>query len=168
VAKDLGKANASLTAERWATKMSQELAAIDRRLADASYPDFLREKAIKRKELLRGIKRWTANQDADRPLMTLISHETGHGLMYLGTDKAGFTIREAWEKALSYAHHEARKAGKNLNALGVSEYGASSDAELWAEITAMIASGRRHLIPTELLKIYETVLDDYVGNLAGA
>lgn len=85
--------------------------------------------------------RWTADSDASRPLFTIAAHEATHILDYI----LGMNGRRAMPSA------------RSSRAWKVSEYAASEPGELFAEVGAMVASGRSAEVPEDILRAFMEV-----------
>lgn len=85
--------------------------------------------------------RWTVDSDAARPLFTIAAHEATHILDY----------------ALALAGRRAMPSARSSQAWRVSEYAASEPAELFAEVGAMVASGRSAEVPADILLAFMEV-----------
>jgi len=126
---------------------------LEKQANDSRRPDWLleqnREKLAKAKEVVR----WSTHTDveADDFIYTLTTHETGHGIYnYNG-------LADTWEDALE------KFAVKEVDRLKLSEYGASSSSELFAETNAMVALDRKADVPETILKAYEETINSVKG-----
>jgi len=128
----------------YAERQAQQIAIAERRLADPAYPAVLRAREQERLELLKIPSRWTVGSTSGRSTFSTAAHEAGHAILPPRT-----ALNVEWTEAV-------RKVDRR-EWLRVSEYGASNADELWAEITTLRALGRAREVPSELLRIYETI-----------
>lgn len=95
----------------------------------------------------RANKRWAVSGDAKDPLFVVAAHESGHALYYQRQE-----ILQTWLAELQ------RLNVTRLDRVKVSDYATKNDSELFAEVTAMIADGRRDQVPDKLLQAYHAAL----------
>jgi len=96
--------------------------------------------------------RWSWSQDAkpDDYIMSLIAHENGHAI------EMKYKLAGKFDDAL-LKNNVAR-----IDAFKVSEYAASHNDELFAEITSAIAQGRQNELPANVLKAYNETISTIV------
>lgn len=94
-------------------------------------------------------KRWSWSSQSEDPLYTTAAHEAGHAL-YFSSPR----IEQTWRREL-----KALKVSR-VDMLTVSEYAGTNVDELWAEVTAAIALGRRTEIPAKIRTAYDAALKE--------
>lgn len=112
-------------------------------------PPITREQLRQKIAILERTKRWSFSSDPAAPdtIGVRASHEAGHTLYYTRR------LEEKWQRAL--ARHNVTAGDR----YAVSEYGASSDSELWAEVTAAVHWGYARSLPPNVHKAYQEVID---------
>ena len=138
----LGRARAQTTA--FNELKQKEMTRLQKSIADPKRAMILEMNQAKLKKW-EGSIRWSTIEDAVDPLQAAASHEAGHAI--LQSDWNGRTL---WESALS--RHKANSGWHE-----VSHYAATSSDELFAEVTALIADGRRGAVPGKILSAYDEV-----------
>jgi hypothetical protein len=117
---------------------------------------------------LKNIQRWSVSSTADVPLLATTTHEAAHVVYYQGSYRAPSgalsTVRDAWKKGLKKLSDEGRLLPGD--AVSLSEYGASRQRELWAEVGGAIHSGQAGYVPRVLIDLYEEIMQGY--SLGGA
>lgn len=139
------RASAKETAT-WASNREYLRAQYARQKADEHRPQSLRDDAAKRLARLEAsvADRWSVSQAAgDDGLFATAAHEAGHAVYYQRR------LENAWEDAIKLISTDDR--------LRVSEYGASSAHELFAEVTATVALGQEGRLPADILKAWRKV-----------
>lgn len=96
---------------------------------------------------IKSTKRWSASSIAKNPLSVTASHESGHVLYFQNR-----FVATTWKRELD------RERVTILDRLTVSEYGSTSDEELFAEVTAFIADGKRDEMPDNILRAYDAAI----------
>ena len=128
----------------YAEEQAKKIAIAEARLADPNYPAVFRAREQERLELLKIPTRWTVGSTSGRSTFSTAAHEAGHAIL---PPKTALNIE--WTEAV-------RKVDRR-EWLRVSEYGATNADELWAEITTLRALGRAREVPSELLRIYDSI-----------
>jgi len=104
-----------------------------------------------RLESKRYATRWSVLGDGDDPLRTTTAHEMGHWLDWrFGVRNHGGDYR--FTEAL------IRNKVTLKEKATVSEYAASKDTELFAEVTAAVATKQAYIVPDSILRAYWEVL----------
>ena len=94
---------------------------------------------------LKETKRWGVYEDSENPVSAVAWHEAGHAVYF--SKKLDYKWNAALDR--NHAFEDAHR---------VSEYGASSKVELFAEVVAAIEDGRPEIIPNSIMKAFrETV-----------
>lgn len=137
-------AKAAKTRETFAANKEITLENTLRQMNDETRPQQLRDIAAAKHERAQDTPRWTVWETTDQPTAALIAHEAGHWVYHVNH------LANAWSKAL-HAHGAERT-------YRVSEYGASSLSELWAEVFSARAAGQAGTIPAEIMEAMEEVL----------
>ena len=113
-------------------------------------------------------KRWTVDTSvgANR-LETISAHEASHAVYYSAESYRKNFIGNLWESALKDMGVGREKIWHEspVDWFRVSEYGASSFSELWAETGALVNTGRAGEVPVKILQAYEKVIKQLVGGL---
>ena len=106
---------------------------------------------------LKATQRWTftSHSAVSDTVNNLISHEYGH-VIYYRADRYG--LDTPFRNALT------RNNVTRIERLSVSEYGASSPTELFAEVTSAIAGGQKDTIPPNILKAYYEIVNSEAVN----
>lgn len=125
------------------------LAQLRTQAASPDIPPIAREQLRRKIAILERTKRWSFSSDPTAPdtIGVRASHEAGHTLYYTRR------LEEKWKRAL--ARHDVTAVDR----YAVSEYGASSDSELWAEVTAAVHWGYARSLPSNVYKAYQEVID---------
>jgi len=96
---------------------------------------------------LRVATRWTVGEGSSVPFRSTVAHEVSHTVYFR------YRLENEWRTALA---KRGTGAG-SLEAYAVSEYGASSATELFAEVGALVAEGRQSEIPAKILEAFMEV-----------
>jgi hypothetical protein len=95
---------------------------------------------------LEATARWSSIGEANDPLATAAAHEAGHALYFKKPE-----MLKPWLDGLD-------KYVTIPDRFAVSEYAATSESELFAEVTALIFDGRRSVVPDSILRAYDEAL----------
>jgi hypothetical protein len=128
----------------YANRQAERISAAERRLADPQYPAALRAREQQRLDLMRVPTRWTVGSTSGRSTFSTAAHEAGHAILPPSTP-----LNREWSDAVRQVPRREW--------LRVSEYANTNADELWAEITTLRALGRAREVPSELLRIYESI-----------
>jgi len=86
----------------------------------------------------KAISRYGVSTDSSNPIKTVAAHEAGHAISKSNRFKVSFA-----------AELEKNKVSK-IDKLSLSEYAASDNDELFAEVTAAIYTGRKNIVPKNI------------------
>lgn len=100
-----------------------------RQIGDETRPLPLRERALAELEKVEAATRWTVWEHSSRPAFSIVAHEAAHALEH------NLGLGNAWRDAL------VARDVTLLERFSVSEYGASSSSELFAEAVALRLEG---------------------------
>lgn len=94
----------------------------------------------------------------ERELFTLAAHEAGHAIEF---QRAFRRADDRFKAPLFKLFEDNIREIEDLKNLShrVSEYAASNTEELWAEITALVATGRASEVPEELLRAWTLTIE---------
>lgn len=137
-----------------AASQRQFLARRDKFLAslEAGDLDDLPETVIAQNlERVRTTTRFSVAGTSDNPIFSTAAHEAGHAIMRM-PGRGGALVGD-WRMVLE------RRAITPKMRWQISEYAATDVEELWAEIVALVAEGRRSELPTELAGAYNDMLN---------
>jgi hypothetical protein len=152
--------NAARERAVFAERKARTIANADKHSADQSVDPAVRKKMEQKRENALATERWTVASDSKNPLAATFSHESGHTIMAQGIDsKTGMTIRSKFDERMLIAENLGHVTKQHK--FSVSAYGATSNSEMFAEVTSAIADGRPHLVPKGILDVYNATLENY-------
>ena len=123
----------------------RRIAQLEKRIADNQSPP-LRKRWEREIEIEKLTTRWSSS-NGRRGAFSTMAHETGHEFYYTAYDPVrGKSLKAIWEDEWRSLKMEDR--------VGISQYGATNSQEGFAEITAMLATGRGDQINKEALDRY--------------
>lgn len=109
---------------------------------------------------LEAIKRWTVDEQAkSSPAQVIAMHEYGHAFYYTHNVSDTRTIAKEW--------NSLTKDIPRRDKLRVSEYAASSGAELWAETWALVHDDRGDEVPESIMEAFKSIMDRAKRNAGG-
>lgn len=129
------------------TQRAAEIERVGQMLADTERSQQSRLALETRLAEAKAMKRWGASMDAEDHLFVVAAHEAGHALYY-----TRYEIERAWLQQIEALHITA------LDVSAVSRYARTNPSELFAEVTAMIADGRRREVPEKILRAYDAAV----------
>jgi hypothetical protein len=136
----------------WTQVRPSNLNRLKTQIEDPAYVNiksFLEEK-LRRAEVT---SRWSMSQSAKEGdyLFSITAHENGHAIM------SKYQLDAKWKASLTANQVDI------LDLYRVSEYAATNNSELFAEVTSAIAQGRSSEIPRNILAAYR----DTIGSIGG-